>query len=678
MTMTLRRLLAACLAPALAVSAFPAESWAAFARVPEVPSAGLAEPLTAAPAVVAPLTGPSAYIPSYAPALSLPSSPVASAPSAELPATEAYAEGVPLPHAVSERPVQVSPAAPAAAPERSALPAVHSKSPSPSRSFRSASALFDGAAALPAASESPETPELPDAPAAAPSRPRPDPRYSLGLKPRPKGALSRAGSFVARATGVRALWGLYHDGVVLQRLAARLSDPEQPVGRRVRAVRGLASGGSVDAVPLLSWAAENDPAPRVRRAARAGLHHMAADAAPRLIRALRVNPLAVSRERAAVDLGRLAAVADLPAAVEALGRAGLMDRSEGARQAAVQGLGDALGAEAAPTLAWMLAVEKRPTMRAALERARDRLHARRAEEGSLHLVPPAEDLPLAAAPLHAAALKSSIFVGLTFAAVEFAGGVLTGATALQADALHLAGDRALDGAALFAMWIGKRPPTSRHTYGWLKAESVFAFAGALVIGALGLGLVPAVVHGLLHPAAAAGWSVAWLAGLSVTSNLISALMLMRHRGAHMGVRGAFLHALTDALGTVGLIGATAASLLWGWNLLTPIATAALVVMILRVAWELGKPAWNALLDAVPPGLDMDALETDLRGLPGVAGVYDLHVRSLNSQGADLAAKLYARPGADRDAILAEAGKFLRERYGIVHATIQVEAAPAAR
>jgi cobalt-zinc-cadmium efflux system protein len=155
-------------------------------------------------------------------------------------------------------------------------------------------------------------------------------------------------------------------------------------------------------------------------------------------------------------------------------------------------------------------------------------------------------------------------------------------------------------------------------------------------------------------------------------------MLHRHQEGSLGIRGAFLHALTDAVGTLGVMLAAAGSLLWGWSWLMPLATAAMVVMVLRVAWELGRPAWDVLLDSVPAGVDMDRLETDLGALPGVASVYDLHVRTLNSRGAELAAKIYTRPGADHAAILASANALVKESYGVVHATIQLEPAPAAR
>ncbi len=501
-------------------------------------------------------------------------------------------------------------------------------------------------------------------------------RRLFGVRVEEPGVLARAGNLAARVAGVAALWGLYRDGVLVQRHAARLSDGALPAVRRATAARMLAGLGRVDAVPLLGEAAEKDPSPRVRRSARAGLVFLAGRAAPGLIRTLKLSPFPVSRETAAVGLGWIARFADAPEALETLGASGLIDRSEGVRMAAIAALAGARSPKAIATLSWMDGVEKRPAASAAVARALAAATARQAAAGRANLIPPAEDLPLAASPLHAAALKSSIVVGLAFAAVEFAGGLMTGTLALRADALHLAGDRALDAAALLAMFIARRPPTSRKTYGWLKAEAVFSFVGSLAIAAMGVAMIPGAYAAFVHPAAARGWGVLGFAALSIVSNLISAWMLHRHQGEHLGMRGAFLHAATDAAGTFGVMLAAAASLALGWTFLMPLATAAMVVMVLRVAWELGRPSWDVLMDSVPRGVDMDRLEADLRSVPGVASVIDLHVRALNSLGAELSAKLYAHPGADSAAILAAANSFLRERYGIVHSTMQIETAPA--
>ena len=146
------------------------------------------------------------------------------------------------------------------------------------------------------------------------------------------------------------------------------------------------------------------------------------------------------------------------------------------------------------------------------------------------------DLPVAVDLRQSAALKKSIAVGLSFAAVEFAGGAMTGTLALKADAAHLASDRVIDAAALLATSLGHRLPFGE------KTEAAFTLMGSFVIAGMGVGMIPGAVNGFLHPAPAAS-----------------------------------------------------VSLLTGRTFLMPAATAATVALVLRVAWETGKPAWKALL-----------------------------------------------------------------------------------
>jgi cobalt-zinc-cadmium efflux system protein len=160
----------------------------------------------------------------------------------------------------------------------------------------------------------------------------------------------------------------------------------------------------------------------------------------------------------------------------------------------------------------------------------------------------------------------------------------------------------------------------------------------------------------------------------LASNLFSGFLLMRHREGSMTAKAAFLHVMADAMGSGGLILTTALGALLGWTFLQPFVFAFIVYLILHTAWELGQPAWNVLMDAVPPDLDLDQLERDFVAVPGVTAVYDLHVRQLNGSASELAAKAVVAPGADRDAALAALQSMLREKYKITHATIQLEAA----
>jgi cobalt-zinc-cadmium efflux system protein len=323
-------------------------------------------------------------------------------------------------------------------------------------------------------------------------------------------------------------------------------------------------------------------------------------------------------------------------------------------------------------------------LRGAVDDALRENASRQARAGRVHYKAPTDDFGEVSSPLQASALKRSVAVGLVFAALEFTGGVLTNNAALKADAIHLAGDRLLDATGLLALFLARRPPNSRQTYGFIKAEAVFALLGALVIAGVAAGMVPDVWHGLTGvwawlfsggPAlAGATWAVAGYAALGLASNLFSGYLLMRHREGSMTARAAFLHVMADAMGSAGIILTTVLGLLFGWTFLQPFVVAAIVYLILHTAWELGRPAWNVLMDATPAGVDLDKLEAEFLAVPGVAGVHDLHVRMLNGSSSELAAKATVRPDADRDAVLATLQAMLREKYKITHATIQLEAA----
>jgi len=159
--------------------------------------------------------------------------------------------------------------------------------------------------------------------------------------------------------------------------------------------------------------------------------------------------------------------------------------------------------------------------------------------------------------------------------------------------------------------------------------------------------------------------------------VLSAALLRPHQKASSALKGAYRNARADALGTFGLVLATATSLLLGVHVFIPLATFLLIGMILHVAWEIVHPALETLLDSVPPWLDLEALRGDLLAIPGVAAAFQLHVRALNSAGAELSVKLYVRPEADSAAVLAAAKALLRDKpeYKIVQATIQIEPLP---
>lgn len=527
----------------------------------------------------------------------------------------------------------------------------------------SASALFDGIAARSAASSG--DPVVPDGPPEARTTRRRD------LPQRFAGRL-------ARWTGVAALWSVYRDGFLIQRYASSLSDQGLPAARRAASARSLASLGRIEAVPTLERVYENDASPRVRRAALVAMIRLARAAQPRLIRALKTNPRSGVREGAATMLSWIVRHSDAVEAVEALADAGMLDPAEDARLAAIHSLSLARSPKALAALEWMRGQETRPHMRSALELAVAEARRRQAGTELRRYRPPEDDFADASAPLHEVALKRAIAVASIFVAVEMLGGFLTGNVALKADSMHLAADQLINGAALFSIWMARRPPNSRKSYGYLKVESIVGLLGAAAIAFMGVEMGVEAWRRLFTPGAAATWSVALFALASLASNLFSALILWRHHGESLSMKGAFLHSMTDAVGSVGVIVSAAAAILLGWAWVEPAAVALIVAMIVKTGWELGKPAWDVLIDAVPRGADLDRIEADLLAIPGAAVVKDLHVWALNSRTMALTATVFIRPGAGHDEVLVSAKTLLREKHGIRHATVQVETIPGSR
>lgn len=201
-----------------------------------------------------------------------------------------------------------------------------------------------------------------------------------------------------------------------------------------------------------------------------------------------------------------------------------------------------------------------------------------------------DELPAApATPAHEKALKLAMAVSLMFIAVEILGGVLTGSAALQADGFHLLSDQVINGAALFSAWLSRRAPG-----GYPRVEAFVGLLAAGVIGWTGVELGLEAYERFLIPGAAATWSVAAFALASLASNLSAALILRKHHGSSLGVKSAFLVAMTDTVGSIGVIVSAAAAILLGWGWTEAVVTALIGAMIVKISWGLGKPAFKAL------------------------------------------------------------------------------------
>jgi cobalt-zinc-cadmium efflux system protein len=264
--------------------------------------------------------------------------------------------------------------------------------------------------------------------------------------------------------------------------------------------------------------------------------------------------------------------------------------------------------------------------------------------------------------------------GLTFGfmMVEFVGGLLANSLALLADAGHMVSDAAAMGLGLFAMWIATHPHTSRRTFGLHRAEILAALAnGSLLVGiafvvswnAVGrLRAVPEVESGPMLVIA--------LIGLFV--NLVAMRLLEAHRHDNLNIRGAFLHLLSDALGSAGVLVAGLVIRYTGWTPIDALVSLFIAALILVSGFRLVRETVSVLLESYPRHLDPDDVRRDLEALPGVREVHDLHVWTVTSGFVSLSCHAEVDSSDVADDVLRGATSLLRERYGIRHVTIQPE------
>ena len=266
-----------------------------------------------------------------------------------------------------------------------------------------------------------------------------------------------------------------------------------------------------------------------------------------------------------------------------------------------------------------------------------------------------------------------ILLNLVFVVIGVLAGIAAHSTALLADAAHNLGDVLGLGMAWGATVLARRARTLRRTYGLRRTTILAALGnGGLVLFAIG-GVVREALERLTDGAPVDGGLVAIVAVIGVALNAGAAMMFARGRD-DMNVRGAYLHLMADAAVSAGV--AVAGLVVWqtGWAWIDPATSIVVSLVILRATWQLVREAMDLLLDAVPPHIDPEAVQSYLGGLPGVCGVHDVHIWSMSTTEVALTAHLVVPWDACSPSLLAEATAELEKRFQIGHVTIQLEPA----
>lgn len=266
-----------------------------------------------------------------------------------------------------------------------------------------------------------------------------------------------------------------------------------------------------------------------------------------------------------------------------------------------------------------------------------------------------------------------IALGLTsvFLVAEVVGGFLSNSLALLADAGHMLTDVAALGLSLFVAWFSRRPETDRRTYGYLRLEILAAFVNGATLLLLSVWILVEAILRFRTPEPISGGLMLVVAVLGLLVNVAAAWTLHPSQGGSINIRGAYLHVLSDLLGSVGTVAAALVVRYTGWLTADPIASVFVTLLIVRAAWRLVRESVDVLLESTPAHISLGAVREQLEAIPGIESVHDLHVWTVTSNHIAMSAHAIVREPERQQHVLEHALDAMR-LFGIHHVTIQLE------
>lgn len=262
----------------------------------------------------------------------------------------------------------------------------------------------------------------------------------------------------------------------------------------------------------------------------------------------------------------------------------------------------------------------------------------------------------------------------SFMIVEVIGGIVSGSLALLADAGHMLTDTMALGLAAMAFHVSKRPPDGRLTFGYQRFQILAAFVNGLSLFFIVGWILIEAAQRFLSPNPIMGATMLTVAAAGLLINIICFAVLHSGDKDNLNIRGAALHVAGDLLGSVAAIVAALIIIYTGWTPIDPILSVAVAGLILKSAWTLVKRSAHILLEGAPEWLNVQSMqERIVKVVAGVDEIHHVHIWGLTQQQLMLTMHISLSCEVDRQSeVLREVKDFLRNEYGIGHATIEVD------
>ncbi|MEJ6788167.1 cation diffusion facilitator family transporter [Brevundimonas sp. BR2-1] len=269
-------------------------------------------------------------------------------------------------------------------------------------------------------------------------------------------------------------------------------------------------------------------------------------------------------------------------------------------------------------------------------------------------------------------LIAAVAVNVLLTVAQIIGGVVSGSLSLIADALHNLNDAASLALALFARKIGRRPADKLMTFGYGRAEVVAALINLTTLVIVGLYLIYEAVARFLNPQPIDGWIVIGVAGVALVIDVVTAVMVHAGSKNSLNIKAAFLHNVSDALASVGVIVAGILILLYDLYVADLVITLVISAYVLWQGFSLLPRTIRILMGATPDDLEYDRIVAAVAAVSGVKSLHHVHVWSLDEHTRSLEAHIVPDTGSMKafEEIKTRIRAMLKSDFAIAHATLE--------
>ena len=271
-------------------------------------------------------------------------------------------------------------------------------------------------------------------------------------------------------------------------------------------------------------------------------------------------------------------------------------------------------------------------------------------------------------------LTAAIAVNVLLTVAQVIGGSISGSLSLIGDALHNLSDAAALGIALFARKIGRKPPDKFKTFGYKRAEIIAALINLTTLTIIGLYLIYQAIWRFVEPEKIEGWIVVIVAGIALCVDVITAALTYTMSKKSMNIKAAFLHNVSDALASVGVLIAGTLILLYGWYWTDTLLTLMIAGYVLWQGITMLPKTMHLLMEGTPHHLSIEEVIESMESVEGVKNIHHVHIWQLDEHLNALEAHVVVNSNelSQIEEIKSKLKKLLSDRFEIGHSTLEFE------